>query len=215
MNRDLMERFEEAGTTVRGVLAELVPPEEVEPLVQETRAEFQALAGEIPYADRQDHAMFPSSFSVFVYLAIAQAVRPRDFDTHTVGRAFLTAPQLDIMPSEKGMATMGADSAASMTDAADNEFAFELVAGDEASDFGMNVHSCAVCHAFAKHGAMDLVPYMCAMDDVASEIGDLGLRRTGTIALGATHCDFRYERGREPLRLADQYPERIRTAKPS
>ena len=79
----------------------------------------------------------------------------------------------------------------------------------------MNIKSCAICHAFSKYDAMDLVPYMCAMDDVASEIGDLGLRRTGTIALGATHCDFRYERGREPLRLADQYPERIRTAKPS
>jgi len=37
-----------------------------------------------------------------------------------------------------------------------------------------------------------------------------GLRRTGTIALGAHHCDFRYKPDQEPKRVAAQYPDRIR-----
>lgn len=56
---------------------------------------------------------------------------------------------------------------------------------------------------------MDLVPYMCATDDVVSDRGGQGLRRTGTIAVGAHQCDFRYKRGGEPLHLAPQCPQRF------
>jgi hypothetical protein len=76
----------------------------------------------------------------------------------------------------------------------------------------MNVTSCAVCHAYAKHGASELVPYLCATDDVESEAGDQGLRRTGTITLGAHRCDFRYERGGKPQPLAAHYPDQIRVS---
>ncbi len=50
---------------------------------------------------------------------------------------------------------------------------------------------------------------MCATDDSMSDAGNQGLRRTGTIALGADHCDFRFRHGDEPKRLAPQYPEKI------
>lgn len=51
---------------------------------------------------------------------------------------------------------------------------------------------------------------MCAYDDVASDQGNMGLRRTGTIALGATHCDFRYKQGTPTQHLANVYPDVIR-----
>ncbi|NJN51222.1 MAG: L-2-amino-thiazoline-4-carboxylic acid hydrolase [Gammaproteobacteria bacterium] len=91
------------------------------------------------------------------------------------------------------------------------EDVFDAFAGDgETYEFGYNVLSCAVCSQFAKYDAMDLVPYMCAVDDIMSERSEQGLRRTGTIALGATHCDFAYQRGRSPQPLSDQFPSRIR-----
>ena len=43
-----------------------------------------------------------------------------------------------------------------------------------------------------------------------SDRGHQGLRRTGTIAVGAHQCDFRYQRTGEPGHLADKYPDRIR-----
>jgi hypothetical protein len=211
MIRDLIERFDEVAGTVRAVLAELAPVDGLEILLADVRSAFAELADEIPYADRQDHVMFLPAFSVFVYLAIYQALRPRGYDAHRVGRAILAAPVIEIGPSEKGAATIAEDAAASLGDAAPNEFAFELVEGGEESDYGMNIRACAVCHAFGRHDATDLVPYMCALDDVVSDATGQGLRRTGTIALGATHCDFRYKAGGEPLRLADQYPDQIRS----
>ena len=88
---------------------------------------------------------------------------------------------------------------------------FEAFLGDGSGfDWGMNVKSCAICHTFSKYDAMDLVPYMCATDDLMSDFGQEGLRRTGTIALGSHQCDFRYKSGGEPLRVVEQYPERIR-----
>ena len=51
---------------------------------------------------------------------------------------------------------------------------------------------------------------MCSYDDVTSKAGDSGLRRTGTIALGASRCDFRFKTSGEPLALVDQFPEKIR-----
>ena len=73
----------------------------------------------------------------------------------------------------------------------------------------MNITSCGICKAYSKHDAMDLVPYMCASDDVDSDQNDDGLRRTGTIGLGAHQCDFRYKAGGDSLAVATQYPERI------
>ena len=91
---------------------------------------------------------------------------------------------------------------------------FEAFLGDRTDfDWGMNIKSCAICHAFSKYDAMDLVPYMCASDDVESDRGGQGLRRTGTIAVGAHQCDFRYKRVGEPKHLAAQYPDRIRVVK--
>jgi len=105
------------------------------------------------------------------------------------------------------------DDANVAVDDAERRF-MEMVPGNGTTvDWGMNVRSCAVCHQFAKYHAMELVPYMCAVDDVMSDRTRRGLQRTGSIALGATHCDFRYKRGGEPRRLAEQYPDRIRTAR--
>ena len=89
----------------------------------------------------------------------------------------------------------------------------EAFLGDrEDYDWGMNVKSCAICHSFSKYDAMDLVPYMCATDDVMSDKGKQGLRRTGSIAVGAHQCDFRYKRGGEPGHLSKQYPHKIQVA---
>jgi hypothetical protein len=77
----------------------------------------------------------------------------------------------------------------------------------------VNITRCGICHAYAKHDAMEFTPYMCATDDLESDRLGQGLRRTGTIALGAHRCDFRYKAGGEPLRLAEQYPDQIRSGR--
>ena len=120
---------------------------------------------------------------------------------------------MDDRPPLERFAAFVASAEASQRDAVPGEYVFEAFLGDRKDfDWAMNVKSCAICHAFSKYDATDLVPYFCAADDVISDQAHQGLRRTGTIALGAHQCDFRYKRGGEPRRLATQYPDRIRVA---
>jgi len=69
--------------------------------------------------------------------------------------------------------------------------------------FGFDVRSCSVCSLFSRHGQSELVPYVCALDDAMSEAMGLGLRRSGTRAMGASCCDFRYEPGRKGKALRE------------
>ena len=42
---------------------------------------------------------------------------------------------------------------------------------------------------------MELAPYVCAVDKVASEMLGWGLSRTMTLAEGCERCDFRFKKG--------------------
>jgi hypothetical protein len=82
---------------------------------------------------------------------------------------------------------------------------FEFLEAEKGShDFGFDVKSCAVCELFSKHDAEEVVPYLCALDDKMSELMGMGLRRSGTRALGASCCDFRYQAGAEPRPLRSE-----------
>jgi hypothetical protein len=181
---------------------------------------FAQMVDEIPYADQPDHVMAGSILACYGVLAFLHPLRERGYDEHVLGRAAMTSVRT-FMDSQ---AVAGEASQASAEEreqrerealesqrrAAPDEFVFEMLPGAANTDYGMNILSCAVCHAFGKHDAMDLVPYMCATDDVMSDALGQGLRRSGTIALGAHHCDFRFKHHGPPARLEETYPERIR-----
>ncbi len=177
------------------------------------REAFAEMLDDLPYVDRPDHSLADAIFVCGSMLAVYQVLRGRGVDAHAWGRALHAIPSLppgmeDQAPAEEFVK----DAIASQSEGAANEFVFEMLGPDETRDAGMNIKSCAICHLFGKHDAMDLVPYMCAFDDVLSDKAGQGLRRTGTIALGADHCDFRFKQGGEPLRLVERYSDRIRLA---
>jgi hypothetical protein len=157
-------------------------------------------------------ALFICSINLALYLAL----KARGIDVHDFGSAMLTGLAKAPMPApdsltDEQIAQFTASADASQQDAAPGEFVYEVYSGeDDNLDWGMNVKSCGICHQYAKYDAMDLVPYMCATDDVMSDKTNQGLRRTGSIAVGAHQCDFRYTTGGEPQRLAAQYPDKIR-----
>ena len=178
------------------------------------RDAFEGMLDELPYVDRPDHPLADAIFGCASMLAVFEVLRERGVDAHAWGRALHAVAALppgmeDQGPPEELMAA----AVASQTESAPNEFVFEMLEPDATRDFGMNINACAICHLFGRHDAMDLVPYMCAFDDALSDKAAQGLRRTGTIALGASHCDFRFQRDGEPLRLAEQYPDRIRLSR--
>ncbi len=177
-------------------------------ILREGRERLGGMLDEIPYADRPDHTMAAAMFSCAGMLALFEVLRAKGVDAHAWGGALHALPPPPEPDSQAE--TYSADAAASQKDAAPNEFVFEMVEPDANTDYGMNVTSCAICHLFGRHDAMDLVPYMCAYDDLMSGASGSGLRRSGTIALGASRCDFRFKPGGQPLRLVDQYPDKVR-----
>jgi hypothetical protein len=186
---------------------QMVAPE-ADTVLSSGRHRFEAMLDELPYVDRPEHRMADSMFACAAILALFEILRQQGVDEHTWGRAIHGLPAA--APQEDDAARERADAKASQSGASPNEFVFELLEGDEHSDRGMNITSCAICHLFGKHDAMELVPYMCSLDDVMSDAAGQGLRRTGTIALGASQCDFRFRQGGKPLRVAEQYPDQIR-----
>lgn len=178
---------------------------------------FDQMLADMAYVDKMDHPMASSFFDSCATLAMYLALKERSVDVHDFGCAMLTSlaqsslKPLDVGRDPKSLAEFIASSKASQTDAAPGEYVFDAFTGGQKDfDWGVNIKRCALCNWFAKYKAMDLVPYMCAMNDVLSDKGKWGLRRTGTIALGARQCEYKYKYGGEPQRLAKQYPDRIR-----
>lgn len=188
-----------------------------EAVVADAQERFETMIPDLAYTDDPGHPMAMSLFYTAVSLAMHLALREKGVGTHDFGSALVASliehPVPDYDVSEQ-MDAFKAAGDASLEHAKPGEFVFEVLTEGDGFDWAMNVKSCGVCFLFSKHDAMDLVPYMCAGDDVlGAQVGD-GLRRTGTIALGAHQCDFRYQRGGEPLRLAEQYPELIQIRAP-
>ncbi len=197
--------------------------EDAESVVAEAQATFQRMIPGMTYLDDTGSVMAASVFESNAFLALYLAARERGVGVHAFGRALLAervehpAPQLeqqaDRPTREERFAAFMAGAEESQRNAKPGEFVFEALIGDRSEfDWGMNITSCAICHFYAQHDAKELAPYLCALDDVESDREGLGLRRTGSIAVGADRCDFRYRRGGEPRSLAAQYPGRIRIA---
>lgn len=188
-----------------------------EAVVADAETRFEAMIPDLAYVDDPGHPMAMSLFFTAVNLAMHLALRERGVGTHDFGPVLLGSLIEEPLPDVDVIGQMDAFKAAgdaSLEGAKPGEFVFEVVTEGDDFDWGMDVKSCGICFLFSQHDAMDFVPYMCAGDDVLSDqMGD-GLRRTGTIALGAHQCDFRYQKGGQPLPLAGQYPQQIQIRSP-
>lgn len=69
-----------------------------------------------------------------------------------------------------------------------------LQGDEEEFDYEFDYIECAVLNFFRGQGAAELVPYLCAIDKIASELMGWGLRRTMTLADGCAKCDFRFKK---------------------
>ncbi|MEM9621030.1 MAG: L-2-amino-thiazoline-4-carboxylic acid hydrolase [Pseudomonadota bacterium] len=186
-------------------------PADTDRVIAEAEVVFRDMTRDMAYVDAPQLVMSQALFFCMVQLAVYQ-VLCKQIDVHVYGAAMLDfmrhSADADEMDDE-------ADEAETVLGPGPGthpgEFVLEVVnAEGESFDSGYNIKSCAICYHFARYDAMALVPYMCASDDVISDKGQQGLRRTGTIALGAQQCDFRYTRGGEPRRVAEHFPEQIR-----
>lgn len=60
--------------------------------------------------------------------------------------------------------------------------------------YGIDILECGICKLFKKHNYQKYASILCEVDEVTSNLAGLQLVRTGTIALGAKKCDFRFKK---------------------
>lgn len=197
--------------------------DDAQTVVAEAEAIFDAMLPTMAYVDKPQHPLASALFICNVNLSLYLALKQRGVDVHDFGNALLNGlrrapippqPELSQEALQAQLTAFQQAAHESQTNPQPGEDVFEIVAGED-FDWGYNVKACALCHSAAQHDAMEVVPYMCAVDDVMSDKNNQGLRRNGSLALGAQHCDFRYQRGGQPQRLAEQYPEQIRSPQPT
>jgi L-2-amino-thiazoline-4-carboxylic acid hydrolase len=76
------------------------------------------------------------------------------------------------------------------------DYVFTYVEGDGISfDYGVDYTECASCKFLRAQGAFEIAPYLCAADQLYSDLLGWGLIRTMTLAEGAEKCDFRFKKG--------------------
>jgi hypothetical protein len=65
--------------------------------------------------------------------------------------------------------------------------------------YGFDIVECGIVNFFRKHGAAHYVPILCEVDRLTSSLAGLELLREGTIANGASKCDFRFKVAKKGL----------------
>lgn len=60
--------------------------------------------------------------------------------------------------------------------------------------YGVDILECGICKLFNKHNFQKYSSILCEVDAVTADLAGLKMIRTGTIALGAKKCDFRWKR---------------------
>jgi hypothetical protein len=196
---------------------------EVPAVLEGARHRYLAMGPDLAYADEPDHPMAFSLFTCASLLCLYLELEARGVDVHAFGSRMIQAlkealgdrgveqPEPDPAAVAESVASLQSAGVHSQKEAKEGTFVFDVQWIDEPNaHWTMNMSSCGICQLFGRYGAMDLVPYMCATDDVMSEAQGQGLVRTGTIALGSGRCDFDYQPGRASRPIATLYPDRIR-----
>ena len=60
--------------------------------------------------------------------------------------------------------------------------------------YGVDIIECGICKLFSKHHYERYSSILCEVDEITSGLAGLQLIRSGTIALGAPICDFRFKK---------------------
>ena len=183
----VLEMFDRSVASRETLLADLT--DQVGAVGAEARSFLEEIAPNLAYIDKP-HPFQDALFFCAINLALFKALEKRGVNAHAYGEAVLLDLAARAATDDSGSEQSEAAGMGKFPERGDHpgEFDVEMVRpedGDDSFTMGYNVKSCAICYLFGQHDAMDLVPYMCASDDVMSDAQGQGLKRTGTIALGA------------------------------
>ncbi|MBN8616691.1 MAG: L-2-amino-thiazoline-4-carboxylic acid hydrolase [Deltaproteobacteria bacterium] len=205
-----LEELEGWKKDVRDALASAAPELPFDAIHDETRAQLEAMLPSIPDPGAMAPQMRAFTTGGAIYVAYYLSLHARGWDAARVWSVLEVATKLHFerMSSfQKRLASDGMFSwpmkALSRWLAKKSHVApvggwiFSFVEGDGEHDYGVTYEKCAIRDLAIAHGAADFAPYICLSDIQGSHAFGWGLTRSGTLAQGASACDFRFKRNGE------------------
>jgi len=174
-------------------------------IMAEIREEYESIYDEMPYIGGDENSLTADLVGVAENLAFYMALKRHGKPLAEIGelaykaqeKAFDDHPELvppitnpEFIPHMKYAAKVSREKRFS------GDWVYELIDGNEEFDLGIDFTECGIQKLYHKYWADEFTTYLCAMDILMSECGNLGLHRTETLAEGSDRCDFRYKAGR-------------------
>lgn len=184
--------------------------------------EFRTLAPALPYVGGDENENTPYLVKAAWYAAYYAPLRSRGKSAEDVGRmlyrlnegapAGLKRAAVDPF-SPAYLARHRAWAARSRERRYPGDWVATVVTGDGRDfDWGCDYHECGIVKYLRSLRMGELAPFICVNDFLTSRAQGTGLRRTGTLAMGAPRCDFRYRKGRAVTQSWDTEIGAIREA---
>ena len=205
----LLKDFDKSVARAKRVLISRYGEEQTNTLIRESRQDYEALVPQIPcIGDKNPFLIFllPTSR----YLAIYRALQRQGWTVEAAGRLIyeMSEAELKAIPglvrrvigylwfSPWLLRRFKKRATESQERKYPGGYVLTYVEGDgQDFDYGIDYTECASCKFLSAQDALELAPYVCAVDKVASEMLGWGLARTMTIAEGFEKCDFRFKKG--------------------
>jgi len=207
----LLKDFDKMVARVKRVLISRYGEEPAKALIGESRQEYEALMPQIPYIGEKSPMLIfllPTSR----WLAVYRALQKRGAIVEDGGRLIYEMMEAETKaiprPVRRLMGYLWFSplflrrvrkrAAESHKRQYPGGYVFTYIEGDGKDfDWGIDYLECSSCKLLKAQDAMELAPYICAVDKVSSELLGWGLTRTMTLAEGFEKCDFRFKKGGE------------------
>ncbi|MCL4263237.1 MAG: L-2-amino-thiazoline-4-carboxylic acid hydrolase [Anaerolineae bacterium] len=192
----------------RPYLTEHYGAELADTAVAESIVEFEQLIPDIPYIGGQENSMTDALVQMAGLLALYRVLKRHGKPVAEIGELAQQMAQawVDQFPqflrrligryyfSTFNRRRLAQKAEALRQQQYPGDFVREVVVGTPDDDFawGVNYLECGVVKFFAAQDAAEFSPFMCEIDYLLFPALGIELQRTGAIAQGCSHCDFRF-----------------------
>jgi hypothetical protein len=205
----LIKSFDRTISRVKPILISRYGKSEANKLISESHRYYEELIPQLPYIGNRN-PMFFFLISPTRYLAIYKSMKKNSKSLEEIGRLIneicetetRAVPKLGRRVMEivwfSGWLRKRAQKRGELSHQRKypGDFVFNYVDGDGIDfDYGIDYLECASCKLYKAHGAEEVLPYVCATDNIVSQLAGWGLRRTTTLGEGGDKCDFRFKKG--------------------
>jgi hypothetical protein len=207
----------------RRALSTRFSQDETECIIQQTQDEFRALLPRLPYIGGKQNPLTTNLVACSWFLALYRVLQPRGLSDDEIGDLVYRVAEEWVKSSPRWIGRLqgllvktpllrivfGRISRQSQQQKYPGDFVVQFVPGDGRNfDFGLDFTGCAIHKFFQAEQAGHFAKYMCRIDYLTTRFKGIELTRTGTIASGASKCDFRYRLAGNPkqqpiVRLVD------------